>query len=431
MSFAARASAAGLAFTTGLAFAAGLPSPPRWRWSRRAARAAELPIFDAHIHYSHDAVDLLPPTDAIAILRKAGIRRALVSSSGDGGTQKLLALAPELILPSLRPYRSRGEIGSWVRDESVVAFLEERLAASRYVALGEFHVYGADADLPVVTKAVALARKHNLVLHAHSDADAVERLFRQYPDARILWAHSGFERPDGIAAMLKKHPKLWCDLAFRSEHGGDVPAEWRALFEAFPDRFMVGTDTFTPERWHYIGEHRRLVARVAREAAGAAGGEDRVEERRDAVPAARRGARREVTPRSTSTAALAAALLAALAPAGARAACGDALGAGVARVDGERYTVAWRADPAVPVGRHFALDVEVCPRAGAAMPATLAVDATMPAHRHGMNYTPTVTATGPAAGAPRACCSTCPAAGNWCSRRDRGAQRVAVDLDVR
>ena len=88
--------------------------------------------------------------------------------------------------------------------------------------------------------------------------------------------------------------------------------------------------------------------------------------------------------------------LAAFAPAGVHAAaCGDALGAGVARADGERCTVAWRADPApIPVGRHFALDVEVCPRAGAAMPAKLAVDATMPAHRHGMNYAPTVTATG-------------------------------------
>jgi hypothetical protein len=27
------------------------------------------------------------------------------------------------------------------------------------------------------------------------------------------------------------------------------------VFTEFPDRFMVGTDTFTPERWHYIVEH--------------------------------------------------------------------------------------------------------------------------------------------------------------------------------
>ena len=95
------------------------------------------------------------------------------------------------------------------------------------------------------------------MLHAHSDADAIERLFRQWPEARILWAHSGFDRPEKVREMLRKHPNLWCDLAFRSDHGGGgkVDAEWRAAFNEFPDRFMVGTDTFTPERWHYIGEH--------------------------------------------------------------------------------------------------------------------------------------------------------------------------------
>jgi hypothetical protein len=41
-----------------------------------------LPIFDAHLHYSHDAWDLVPVEDVIALLRKAGVRRALVSSSG-------------------------------------------------------------------------------------------------------------------------------------------------------------------------------------------------------------------------------------------------------------------------------------------------------------------------------------------------------------
>jgi hypothetical protein len=222
------------------------------------ARAADaLPIFDAHVHYSHDAWDNLPPADAIAILRKAGVRRALVSSSGDDGTQRLAAAAPDLIIPSLRPYRSRGEIGTWVRDDTVVAFLEDRLKRHRYAAIGEFHLYGADADLPVPRRMVALAKQHKLILHAHSDVDAIERLFKLDPDARILWAHSGFDRPDKVREMLRKHRNLWCDLAFRSEHGasGKVPAEWRAAFTEFPDRFTVGTDTFTPERWHYIGEH--------------------------------------------------------------------------------------------------------------------------------------------------------------------------------
>jgi len=64
--------------------------------------AADLPVFDAHIHYSHDAVEVLPPKDAAAILRKAGIKRALVSSSNDEGNQKLIAEAPEIVLSSRR-----------------------------------------------------------------------------------------------------------------------------------------------------------------------------------------------------------------------------------------------------------------------------------------------------------------------------------------
>ncbi len=221
------------------------------------AAAADLPIFDAHVHYSHDAWESTPPPAAIAILRKAGLKRALVSSSGDAGTQRLVALAPDLVVPSLRPYRTRGDVSTWARDDTVIAFLEERLANARYAAIGEFHLYGADADLPVPQRMVALAKRHNVVLHAHSDVDALERIYRQDPDARILWAHSGFDRPDAVRDMLRKHRNLWCDLAFRSEHGGDgkVPPEWRALFTEFPDRFMVGTDTFTPERWHYIVEH--------------------------------------------------------------------------------------------------------------------------------------------------------------------------------
>jgi hypothetical protein len=227
--------------------------------SAAPAAAQEMPIFDAHIHYSHDAVKLVPPQEAAEILRKAGVRKALVSSSDDDGTQKLLAAAPDIVVPSLRPYRSRADVGTWVRDPTVIAYLEERLARFKYVAIGEFHAYGPDVDTPVMQRVIALARERGLLLHAHSDADAVERIFKAYPDALVLWAHSGFDPPDKVIEVLKRHKNLWCDLAFRTEQasGGVVTPAWRAAFEAFPDRFMVGTDTFTPERWHYVGEHAR------------------------------------------------------------------------------------------------------------------------------------------------------------------------------
>lgn len=53
--------------------------------------------------------------------------------------------------------------------------------------------------------------------------------------------------------------------------------------------------------------------------------------------------------------------------------------------------VAWTADtPPITVGRHFTIQVRLCPA-----DAVLArVDATMPAHRHGMNYRPSIKAMG-------------------------------------
>ena len=142
------------------------------------ATAKDLPLFDAHIHYSHDAVIKVPPEQAAKILRDAGVKSALVSSSDDDGTQKLLAAAPEIVVPALRPYRRRGEIGTWMHDPTVIDYVEANLRKNKYFALGEFHAYGADIDTPVLQKIIALAKRYGLVLHAHSDADAIDRIFK-------------------------------------------------------------------------------------------------------------------------------------------------------------------------------------------------------------------------------------------------------------
>ncbi len=222
---------------------------------------AELPLFDAHIHYNQDVWESVPPEEAIARLRQAGVLRALVSSTSDEGTQRLYAQAPDLIIPELRPYRRHGETATWFHDESVLPYLQERLNTHAFVALGEFHISGADADLPVVRHVVQLARQHHLMLHAHSDADAVERLFRQDPDARIIWAHGGYESPSGVAEMLHRHDNLWVELSSRDDLAvtGHLVQDWRDIFMEFPTRFMVGTDTHAPDRWNVIGFHGEMI----------------------------------------------------------------------------------------------------------------------------------------------------------------------------
>ncbi|MFB3041202.1 MAG: amidohydrolase, partial [Candidatus Poribacteria bacterium] len=95
-----------------------------------------------------------------------------------------------------------------------------------------------------------LAKKYEIFLHAHVDSDAIHRIFKHNPDALVLWAHSGFDNPDEIRSLLEKYPNLWSDLAFRNEHvlQDQVSPDWQELFNDFPDRFVLGTDTYTPER---------------------------------------------------------------------------------------------------------------------------------------------------------------------------------------
>lgn len=115
-------------------------------------------------------------------------------------------------------------------------------------------------------------------------------------------------------------------------------------------------------------------------------------------------------------------------------ACGEALGAGVQRAEDSRYTVAFRTQPSsLVVGQHFTVLFAVCPGAGAATPASVRVDASMPAHKHGMNYRPTITRV--ANGTWRAEGLLFHMPGRWELAFDvvtgSGTQRIVHVLDVR
>ncbi|MBL8326316.1 MAG: hypothetical protein JNJ89_15300 [Rubrivivax sp.] len=66
--------------------------------------------------------------------------------------------------------------------------------------------------------------------------------------------------------------------------------------------------------------------------------------------------------------------------------------AGEHRVTQGALELAWRAEPErLAVGQPFSLEVRLCPAAA----RFVQVDATMPEHRHGMNYRPSVQPLGP------------------------------------
>jgi hypothetical protein len=223
---------------------------------RTHAVGADMPLFDAHVHWSENAHDEIPLERALAILDKSGVRMAAVSSTSDEATVRLYRADPKRVVPMLRPYRTRADMGGWHNDASIPPYLAERLKLGVHKGIGEFHLYGDDANSAVMKEIVALAVARNLILHAHADARAVEILFRHDGRARILWAHAGFTGPAEVGAMMARYPNLWVETAIRHDIGpGGVLADgWKEVFVKYQDRWLVGTDTYVTSRWHRMGE---------------------------------------------------------------------------------------------------------------------------------------------------------------------------------
>jgi hypothetical protein len=227
-----------------------------------APAAAQFPIFDAHIHYSRPDWDVYTPERILSILAGAGVRRAIVSSTPDDGTVKLYEKAPKGIVPFLRPYRTRDDMGSWHSDAGVQAYLEERLKRGIYRGIGEFHLSAANVAGPTVKRIAELAAERDLFLQAHVDDAAIEKLLTLYPKTRMIWAHAGMSTPaPAVGRLLERFPKLWVELALRTDvaYSGVLDPEWRAVFVKFPDRFMVGTDTWVTSRWEIVRDYHRDV----------------------------------------------------------------------------------------------------------------------------------------------------------------------------
>jgi Amidohydrolase len=225
--------------------------------------AQDLHIFDAHIHYSQPDWAVFTPDQILAMLDRAGIQRALVSSTPDDGTLKLYDKAPQRIVPFLRPYRSREDMLTWHSDPAVQAYVEERVTRGIYQGIGEFHLMTADqAEAPVVKRCAELAAQRQLFLHAHVDDATVEKLLQRYPQVKILWAHAGMSASAAtVSGLLDRFATLWVELAMRSDvaPGGMLDPEWRAVFLRHPDRFMVGTDTWVTLRWEMLVDGMQVI----------------------------------------------------------------------------------------------------------------------------------------------------------------------------
>jgi hypothetical protein len=230
------------------------------------------PLFDAHLHYNEEAFNGRegphPLPDVLARLQRNGVRALLANSRPNDGT-RLLAQASEVraagisVVPFVRLYRNRADYDNWFRDDSIYTMVQAELArgtaAGPYRGLGEFHLYdSANANGPVARKLMALAEEKDLAVLAHVDDTAIDLLMANTPSGgarvRLIWAHTGIGGVPvaRVDQLLARYPRLMGELSYRPGltcEGGRLCPEWRQLLLKYPDRFLVGSDTWVNQRW--------------------------------------------------------------------------------------------------------------------------------------------------------------------------------------
>ena len=241
------------------------------------AQAADYggPLLDAHLHYNVEAVQGPHPiSDVLARMQRNGVRAIVANSRPNDGTKALVEARTQTdaagvtVVPFIRLYRNRADYDNWYRDESIYEMVQAEFtrgtARGPYRGIGEFHLYdSSNANGPVARKLMAFAEDKQLAVLAHVDDVAVDLLMANAPSKgqklRLIWAHTGIGGTpvERVEVMLARYPLLMGELSYRPGltcEGGLLCPEWRALLLRYPDRFLIGSDTWINPRWQQYDE---------------------------------------------------------------------------------------------------------------------------------------------------------------------------------
>jgi len=211
------------------------------------------PLVDVQMHYNQEAWRHFNARAVIGTMRELAVNQAVVSSTPNQGTFKLLDEAPQFVIPMFQPYRTRDDRDNWFENPEILALFDRELRNWNYRGIGELHIRDGTVDAPVVQRVLQLAAEQNLVLNIHAFAPTLRELYKREPRIRVLWAHAGMTAtPDQINEMLERYPTLRAELSHRLDVAprGELDPAWRALFLRHPDRFMIGSGTYNNEFWY-------------------------------------------------------------------------------------------------------------------------------------------------------------------------------------
>jgi len=272
--------------------------------------AFQLPFIDFHTHLQRR----VSAEELVAHMDRTGVARMVLMplyygdsggavSDGEGTDEQALDYArrfPARFVPFVG--MQRGQLldeKRWLFPDEVASRLlqetDSKLRSGEFFGMGEFMfrfypyktslgmVAVSDMDFPADSNLMKLFADLSanywapMVFHCEAEpkaAAAMIRLIESHPDATFVWAHNcGRSSAEQITTLLSRYPNLYADLSammYTQGEGygsywprrtpwmhliadcwGTLYPEMKALFEAFPDRFLVGTDTAHARVYQY------------------------------------------------------------------------------------------------------------------------------------------------------------------------------------
>ena len=266
----------GLQFLLALALILAVPS---LGWC-----AQDIFMIDAHsqipAHVSEE--------EALSWMDKAGIGRAILSPVGGHDVHKLLEFArahPDRVTPSI-PLKNKAfrngdpaaleRVRRMGRHRLFGAMSEVMVAHERKADVAPEIVLGLDAASVQTALSIALKRDWPLVIHIEFGfaaslgkydfyMAALEDLLRRYPEHPFVLSHMGQLHADAAKRLIDSHANIY----FLTSHanpifigdqkhilpwtnlfsGSELTSEWKALFVAHPDRFILAFDNVYDPDW--------------------------------------------------------------------------------------------------------------------------------------------------------------------------------------
>jgi predicted TIM-barrel fold metal-dependent hydrolase len=240
--------------------------------------------------YSFDLEELLALQkqypQRITVMGGGGTLNPMIQGAGDAGD-----VSPQL----KQAFEARAEkiLASGARGFGEIT--------AHHVSLNPHHGYeSVPADHPLLLLLADIAARHDVPIDFHFDPipedvatpteldspknppllkeniRGFERLLEHNPKAKIIWAHTGsdpvgFYTPELVRRLLRKHPNLYCSIRTTFKRNNPlrhprfgINDEWIDIIKEFPDRLVMGTDSFVVTPGYSGPNGPRVFARKTR-----------------------------------------------------------------------------------------------------------------------------------------------------------------------